>query len=147
LHQFRGALADARQAEKLGANVEALRAGVWQATGEEELALPFRERRARERPDIESLGQLAMLEAQRGRLDEAERRFSEAEASYQDVSPFAVAWLAFQWGLMEERAGRISAAREQYRTAHERLPDYAPATGHLAGALAASGEKEQAIAL
>src|SRR5262249_49504814 len=66
LHQFRGALADAAHAERLGAQPEALqalRAGVWQAMGDEEQALPLRERLARLRPDIESLGQLAVLKA------------------------------------------------------------------------------------
>jgi predicted Zn-dependent protease len=150
LHQFGGALADARQAEKLGARkeaLEALRAGVWQAMGDEEKALPFRENQARVRPDIESLGQLAVLEGQRGRIDEAERLFARAQDSYRDVSPFPLSWLYFQWGLLNERAGRISAARELYQAAHDRLPEHAPATGHLAGALAATGDKEQAIQL
>src|SRR5262249_20979596 len=81
---------------------------------------------------IESLGQLAVLEAQLGRGDEAERLFGEAQAGFHDVSPFPLAWLYFQWGLFHEREGRQGEALPFYEAAHQRLPDYAPATGHLA---------------
>jgi hypothetical protein len=149
LHEFTRALADARQAEKLDASldIEALRAGVWQATGEEEKALPFRRRAAEKRRDLESLGQLASLEGQLGHADEAERLFAEAQAAHHDVEPFGPAWLELQWGLLEERRGLGLAALEHFQAAHRLLPDYAPATGHLAAALAARGDRLQAIRL
>jgi len=45
------------------------------------------------------------------------------------------------------REGRLERASELFRAAHERLPGYAPAQGHLAEVLAAQGETAQAIAL
>jgi tetratricopeptide (TPR) repeat protein len=150
LHQFRAAFADAdRLYTYFGPTdaMEALRASLWQATGDEEKALPILEKRAKQHADLQSLGQLAVLKGLLGEVDEAERLFREGEASYHDASPFAVAWLEFQWGLMCERAGRLSTARELYQSAYERLPQYAPAIGHLAGVLAHLGEKERAIRL
>src|SRR5689334_1588752 len=97
--------------------------------------------------DLESLGQLAVLEGALGRVSEAEKHFAEAQASHHDVSPFGPAWLEFQWGLLEERQGRLAEALQHYEEAHRILPDYAPATGHLAGALALSGDKLRAIRL
>ncbi len=148
LHRFKEAWADLARAEQLRVKPEhadGLRASLWQATGQEEKALPLRETRARRRPDIDTLGELAALYGQLGRIDEAEAKFAEAQDSYHDVSPFIVAWLYFQEGLMEERAGRLSAAGELYAAAHERLPVYAAASGHLAGVLAARGEAQQAL--
>jgi tetratricopeptide (TPR) repeat protein len=140
LHQFRLALADARSA---GAGD--LLASVQQAMGDEEMALPFRSKRAGR--DLQSLGELAVLEGVLGRFSEAEQHFAEAQASYHDVSPFGPAWLEFQWGLLEERQGRLAEALQHYEEAHRLLPDYAPATGHLAGALAMSGDRLRAIRL
>jgi len=150
LHQFDGALADLDRAAALGSvgeELDASRAAIWQASGRLDEALTIRERLARSRPSLARLGAYAQLQAELGRVGEAERQFVEAQYHYDDVSPVPVAWLYFQNGLVEERAGRASAARELYQAAHDRLPQYAPATGHLAAALAAAGDRAGAIAL
>jgi Flp pilus assembly protein TadD len=150
LHQFRAAQADVdRLYSFFGPTdaMQALRARLWEATGDEEKALPIFEQRAKQHADLQTVGQLAVLKGTLGQVEEAERLFGEAEASYHDASPFAVAWLEFQWGLLCERTGRLSTARERYQSAVERLPQYAPAIGHLAGVVAHLGEKERAIRL
>jgi hypothetical protein len=68
-----------------------------------------------------------------GRIGEAEQQLTEAQYVYRGVAPIPVAWLYFQFGLVEERNGRPQSARELYAAAIERLPVYAPAVGHLAG--------------
>jgi tetratricopeptide (TPR) repeat protein len=147
LHQFKGALADLSQAEKLKFDVSEARAAIWEAIGDEERALPIREAAVRARPDISALGALAALKGRLGLVDEAHALFAAARESYRDVSPFPVAWTEFQEGLIDERQGHAAAARDRFQSAHDRLPEYAPAIGHLAGALAATGEKPKALQL
>jgi len=150
LHLFDGALADLTRASELGADrdgVDAARAGILQALGRYEEALAIRQRLADKRATTASLAALAQLAGDMGQTERAETLFAQAERAFEDVSPFPLAWLWFQNGLVEERAGRPAAARERYEAAHERLPSYAPATGHLAAALAAAGERGRAIAL
>jgi tetratricopeptide (TPR) repeat protein len=73
-----------------------------------------------------------------------------ARRHYDDVSPFAVAWLEFQEGHMWESAGRSDRARPLFESALSRLPGYAAAAGHLAHLLAAFDDpagRERARAL
>jgi tetratricopeptide (TPR) repeat protein len=67
-----------------------------------------------------------------GKVDEAARLFAEAPRHYRDVSPFPIAWLYLQEGLMWERAGETARARELFEAACEKLPAYAHAASHLA---------------
>lgn len=143
LHLFDEALRDLVQAEKLGGDVEAARAGIFQAEGRFDEALAIRARRLQKRRTFYDLAAMAQLQGELGNVAEAEALFVEAQDHYEDPSPFGLAWLYFQAGLLEERNGRPSSAKELYRAAHERLPQYAPAAAHLASLV----EAAQAIAL
>ncbi len=150
LHRFTNALADLDEAARLGAParaLDAIRVGILQATGKETEALALRNRLAESRPDILTLGAEAALRAARGELDEAERLFAAALASYRDVSPFPVAWVEFQHGLVWMREDELARARELLTAAHGRLPQYAQAQGHLAEVEAALGNVDRAVEL
>jgi tetratricopeptide (TPR) repeat protein len=55
--------------------------------------------------------------------------------------------LYFQDGLLEQKLGSATRARELFQAAHDRLPCYPQATGHLASILDATGQRDQAIEL
>lgn len=150
LHRFDEALADLKRAEALGFHGEALeqaRAGIYQATGRFAEARPIVEKLAAAWPRLQSLGALASLDADEGRIEEAERWFQKASASFSDVTPFPQVWIWFQQGLMWQKEGNLSRARELFAAAHERLPADAAVASHLAGMLASTGERERAIVL
>ncbi|MFN3202906.1 MAG: tetratricopeptide repeat protein [Bradymonadia bacterium] len=76
---------------------------------------------------------LAALLAGAGRFDEADAAYLDALKAYRDVSPFPVAWVAFQRGVMwGEAADRSDRALVLYREAVRRLPGYVVANVHLA---------------
>ena len=102
-HRFAEALADLDAAGRRGADRAALdaeRAAILQAIGCYAEALVLRRTAAERRPDFTTLGALAVLEAERGEVAEAERLFTEARRRYRGVSPFPVAELDFRRGLM-----------------------------------------------
>ena len=149
-HRFSDALADLDEAKRLGAAPAALdrmRAAILQATGKEADALSIRRRMSEAHPDILTLGAEATLRAARGELAEAERLFAAALDGYRDVSPFPVAWIEFQHGLVRMREEQYADARELLSSAHRRLPQYAQAQGHLAEVEAALGHTDAAVAL
>lgn len=150
-HDFLGAEQDLRTAEQLDGDlrgaVERARLSLWVAQGKEDEALAAY-RTLRERaPDLSTIVGEAALRGDRGELDEAERLFVLAPHYFHDVSPFPMAWLYLQHGLLWEHAGNLARAEELFSAAVTRLPAYATATSHLAGVLAARGKKEQAITL
>lgn len=149
-HRFPDALADLDRAEELGLRGDRLdspRAAILQATGRYEEALALRRQLSKARPDLLTLGAEATALGERGETEAAERLFRRAPSGYRDVSPFPVAWLEFQQGLMWMRAGDMARARELFEAARERLPQYAAATGHLGEIEAALGHRDRAIAL
>ena len=151
-HRFADALADldAACAEAAyvadPALVNAERAGVFQAIGRYEAALTIYNEAAKERADVTVLGALATLHAERGEIVAAERLFDESRSRYRGVSPFPLALLDFQRGLMWLAQGDLHRALAWFKAAVRRVPDYAPAQGHLAEVEAALGEPEVAIA-
>ena len=150
LHRFNDALADLDEAAARGALpnvIDGVRVGILQATGKEAEAFPIRHRLSETKQDILTLGAEATLRAARGELDEAERLFAAAIASYRDVSPFPVAWVEFQRGLMWMREDELERARAFLAAAHRRLPQHAQAQGHLGEVEAALGHVEDAVAL
>ena len=150
MHRFAQASADLDAAAAHGASpnrVDGARAAIASATGDERAALAIRTRLATARPELGTLAAEAMSLAALGRVSEAEERLVEAQAQFRDVTPLAIAALYFQAGLIEERAGRPSSARELYEAARARLPQHAQATAHLATLLAMSGQRAQAVAL
>ena len=147
-HQFDEALADIARAVKLKADsheVDTERASVLVGMGRIAEARPIVERWAKELPDISTLGALAGIAADEGRLDEAEQIYLRAEHAFSDVYPFPVAALWFQEGLMWQKAGRPARARELFEGALERMPVHAAAIAHLADVEAQTGEREKAI--
>lgn len=86
-----------------------------------------------ELPQFESYVNLAFVQAALGLFEEADESYEKAEESYADVSPFPLAWLAFQRGLMwSESAGRGDLGQKYYRRALQHLPQFAVANVHLA---------------
>jgi tetratricopeptide (TPR) repeat protein len=78
--------------------------------------------------------------AQLGRLEEADRLFADAEAAYNDVSPFVLASIYFERGNLWERAGDEKKAVAYYRASLQRLPGHAHAATHLAQLVPAEAE-------
>ena len=148
-HRFADALADLDAAQRLGAEpalVDAERAGVFQAIGRYEAALTIYNQAAKGRADVTVLGALATLHAERGETVAAEQLFDESRSCYRGVSPFPLALLNFQRGLMWLAQGDLHRALTWFEAAVRRVPAYAPAQGHLAEVEAALGEPEAAMA-
>jgi tetratricopeptide (TPR) repeat protein len=87
----------------------------------------------------------AVLEAEHGKVTEAERLFTEARRRYRGVSPFPVASLDFGRGLMWLGQRDLHTARAWFDAAVQRVPAYAPALGHRAKVDAALGARDAAI--
>ncbi|KAA0115658.1 hypothetical protein CIW48_28190 [Methylobacterium sp. P1-11] len=92
---------------------------------------------------------LGALLADLGAFDEADQTYRRALRDYQDVSPFAVAWVYFQLGMLwgelipEPREDRAAG---WYRKAIACLPSYVKARVHLAEIVAADGSRDEAEA-
>ncbi|HET9325487.1 MAG TPA: hypothetical protein VFQ05_01815 [Candidatus Eisenbacteria bacterium] len=148
MHRFKEALDDLDAAERCGHPVEALaveRAAIDQAVGRYDEALALRRDALERRADFESLAGLAVLEAERGVVSEAERLFDESRARFRGVSPFGLAQLDFQRGHLWHGQREWNRARPWYESAVRRVPGYAAAENHLAEIEAAMGERESAM--
>ena len=147
-HRFAEALADLDAAGRCGADqatLDAERAAILQAVGCYAEALVLRRTAAERRPDFTTLGALAVLEAEHGKVTEAERLFTDARRRYRGVSPFPVAELDFRRGLMWLGERDLPAARAWFDAVVGRVPAYAPALGHLAEVDEALGAGDAAI--
>jgi tetratricopeptide (TPR) repeat protein len=150
LHHFAEALADVESAARLGAppaTVAAARAGVLQGLGRYDEALALRQAAAAAAPTADTLGALAALQAERGEVEAAAATFARARDAYRDVSPFTVAWLLFDEGLMWMHHDRPERARALFAEAHRRLPGYGAAACHLAEVEAELGNASAAVGL
>lgn len=150
LHRFSAAQGDLIRASEAGADpdaVDAARAAVLQAMGRYDDALRIRRRLVRLRADVSAIGAEAAVLAEQGHPEEAAPRFRDARESYTDASPFPLAWLEFQEGRMWMRLGDLDRARECLSAAHERLPSYVAAAGHLGEVEAALGHTDRAVEL
>lgn len=136
VHRFDDALVLIDDAQKAGQRkdvVDAKRAAIFLAQGKYEEACPIFEELSNARLLVHVPKTLfAVCIAQLGRIEEADRVFADAEANYEDVSPFALSWMWFERGSMWERAGDEAKAKTFYKGALERLPAYAHAAAHLA---------------
>ena len=100
---------------------------------------------------IDSVGQferaaaLTGLWAERGEADTAQRFYLDSLRSYRGISPFPVALLDFQLGVMWMRHGRLEEAGTCFEAAIARVPAYAAAQGHLAEVEADLGNPESAL--
>lgn len=89
---------------------------------------------------------LAVTLADLGRVEAADRQFNRGLSAPTLIDPLPVAYLWFQQGLMYERQGQRSRARDYYNLAHARFPYYPALNSHLAALEAESGELDAAIA-
>jgi tetratricopeptide (TPR) repeat protein len=92
-----------------------------------------------------ALMRLALLRAEEGRLDEAERAFVDAQYQMTDDSPIDLAKLWEQQGRLWRLAGRIERARELFEAAHDRLPPLVEVSWQLALVEEEAGPRERAL--
>jgi len=153
-HRFAEAKAHLGQAGVRGVLPDAanrLSLSIDQACGTRlEGVLEARRRMAAEAGRLEDLVPLGALHADLREFDEADRIYQRALREYQDISPFAVAWVCFQLGVLwgelvaETQSGR---AVYWYRKAIEYLPCYVKARVHLAEIYVHDGRTGDAEAL
>lgn len=134
VHRFEEALEHLADAERLGADVEDSRAGVLLALGRDlDEAFETRLAAANERPSTTTLAGLAAVHAARGEFDLADERYLEALRHHRDTSPFPIASIEFQRGVMwSEMADRPDLGEARYREATNRIPGFVVANVHLA---------------
>jgi tetratricopeptide (TPR) repeat protein len=148
-HRFTEALDDLDDADRMAPHDAAAkreRAAILQAQGR------FDEALSTYSAVIDSVGQferaaaLAGLWAERGEVDRAQRLYLDGLRCYRGISPFPVALLEFQLGVMWMREARLGEARTCFEAAIRRVPAYAPAQGHLAEVEADLGNPQSALA-
>lgn len=153
VHRFADALADLEAARARGADPKVIATRITATRvaaggGDAEAALAAADAQLAIRESYTTLVQRAAALIGLGRYADADAAFTQAAAAYTDVSPFALAWVDFQRGVMwAERANQPDKARPLYEAAVARLPQYAVASVHLAELYAESGELDRAIAL
>jgi len=148
-HRFTEALDDLDHADLIsqqGGTAERERAAILQAMGHYHEALAAYEAGTADRGErFERAAALAGFWAERGKTETAQHFYQDSLRSYRGVSPFPLALLDFQLGLMWMRQDRLNEARMYFRSAVRRVPSYAAAQGHLAEVDAELGETEAAI--
>jgi tetratricopeptide (TPR) repeat protein len=93
---------------------------------------------------------LGGLLADLGEFGEADAIYRDALRRYQDVSPFPVAWVCFQLGMLWGELvaePQLTRAEHWYRKAVASLPCYVRARVHLAEILSATGRAPEAEAM
>jgi tetratricopeptide (TPR) repeat protein len=154
MHRFADArrfLAQADIGGALSADVNRVLLNIDQACGEN-LGKVLDERReaARRSGRTEDLVALGALLADLREFTDANRIYRQALEVYRDVSPFPVAWVCFQlgvlWGELVAEPQTDQAAR-WYRTAIDCFPSYTKARVHLAEIYSSSGRASDAEAL
>ena len=93
---------------------------------------------------------LGALLADMGEFDDADDIYRQALRGYQDVSPFPVAWVCFQLGMLWGELvpePELARAEHWYRKAVVSLPSYVRARVHLAEILSATGRAGEAEAM
>lgn len=153
-HRFahaRECLARATQRGCPALDAERLAMSIDQACGTSLEALLQQRLRLAERPGrLEDWVPLGSLLADLGEFDAAERAYCRALGAYRDVSPFAVAWVCFQLGVLwGERAPQAQTERAArwYAKAIDYLPGYVKARVHLSEIHLAENRGAQARAL
>jgi tetratricopeptide (TPR) repeat protein len=154
MHRFADArrfLARADIGGALSADVNRVLLNVDQACGVN-LGKVLDERRetARKLGRTEDLIPLGSLLAELCEFTDADRIYGQALEVYRDISPFPVAWVCFQlgvlWGELVPEPQRARAGR-WYETAIDCLPSYTKARVHLAEIYSSSGRTSDAEAL
>jgi tetratricopeptide (TPR) repeat protein len=147
-HRFAEALADLEQAERTGAEREAvllLRASILVATGRGSEVISQLEIDVARRPGFASWSTLAGAYAAVGRRAEADRSYRAALADLDTTSPFPYAGLEFARGTMwAEPGGDSLRAEAAFARALAYLPEFVGASVHLAVLEAESGDLDSA---
>ena len=137
-HRFADARSYLATAEAYGEFASAanrLSLSIDQACGTKLGAVLMARRTAAESGNLEDLVPLGALHADLREFDEADRIYQQALWGYRDTSPFAVAWVCFQlgvlWGELVPEPQHTRAGH-WYRKAIEYLPSYVKARVHLA---------------
>jgi tetratricopeptide (TPR) repeat protein len=153
-HRFADARGHLARAARLGGPTEAIehhRLAIDQACGVElDAVLAARRRIATTSGRLEDLVPLGAVLADLERFAEADAVYRQAFDSYDDVSPFPLAWVCFQlgmlWGeLVPEQDANLAAL--WYRRAISYLPGYVKARVHLAEICASQDQAGDAEAL
>jgi tetratricopeptide (TPR) repeat protein len=122
-----------------------------QACGVElDAVLAARRRIATRSGRLEDLVPLGAVLADLERFAEANAVYLQAFASYNDVSPFPLAWVSFQLGMLWGElvpVPDLHLAAHWYRRAIAYLPAYVKARVHLAEICASQGQTDDAEAL
>jgi len=150
-HRFSDArhyLAEAEIGGALGADVDRLRLTIDQACGNDlDSALGARRRIATETGGLEDFVALASLLSDLRDFDAANRAYERALQAYRDVSPFPIARVCFQlgmlWGELTPEPDPVLAA-QWYQQAIAILPMYTKARVHLAEICSAEGNFSEA---
>ena len=137
-HRFaeaRSYLQEARLYGPLPAAANRLLLSIDQACGDRlDAVLETRRQMAAESGRLEDLVPLGALLADLREFDEADRIYQRALRVYDDVSPFAVAWVCFQlgvlWGELVPES-QPSRAEKWYRQAIDYVPGHVKARVHL----------------
>src|SRR5215831_847928 len=148
-HRFTEALDDLDDADRMSphdAAAKRARAAILQAQGRFDEALSTYSAVIEGVGQFERAAALTGLWAERGEVDRARRFYLDGLRSYRGISPFPVALLEFQLGVMWMRDARLGEARTCFEAAIRRVPAYAPAQGHLAEVEADLGNPESALA-
>jgi tetratricopeptide (TPR) repeat protein len=148
-HRFEEALDDLDRADRISPRDTAAkreRAAILQALGHYHEAFVAYEAAADRGGQFERAGALAGFWAERGKTETAQRFYLQSLRSYRGVSPFPLAQLDFQLGVMWMRHERLNHARTCFEAAVRRVPAYAAAQGHLAEVEADLGNVEPALA-
>jgi tetratricopeptide (TPR) repeat protein len=153
-HRFADARNYLAQAGKAGASepdVYRLRLNVDQACGENlGSVLDARRKLADESRGLPDQIALASLLGDMGDFNGAARAYDQGLQAYEDVSPFPLAWVCFQlgmlWGELVPEPDHSRAA-EWYRRAVEFLPPYTKARIHLAEIYASRDQLIEAEAM
>ena len=153
-HRFTEArrfLAGAEQDRAPLEEVSRIRLNIDQACGVDlDGALSARREIATKSGRLEDLVALGALLADLREFADADRIYRQTLREYRDVSPFPVAWVCFQLGMLwAELVPRPQADRaaQWYRRAIDCLPRYTKARIHLAEIYALSGRTSDAEAL
>ncbi|WP_331375188.1 hypothetical protein [Sinorhizobium chiapasense] len=153
-HRFddaRGYLARAAQMGAPGEAIERQALAIDQACGAElDAVFAARHRFAMASGRLEDLVPLGALLADLERFSEADAVYRQALFSYDDVSPFPLAWVCFQLGMLWGELVPVpdpNLAALWYRRAIAYLPSYVKARVHLAEIYASQGGTGEAEAL
>jgi len=132
-------------------DIDRLRLTINQACGENlDNVLDVRRRIVIETQELVDFVALGSLLADLGDFAAADHAYKEALRAYRDVSPFPVAWVCFQLGVLwGELAAEpeLSRAAQWYRRAITVLPMYTKARVHLAEICSSEGRLSEAEAL